>query len=105
MINVGCFSEMKVFHDSGSVHEHIVEKVNYDKQKMIQYLSSFKHKASCPREAIDCVTGKVIANYFLVFDDGEFCWCDFLTYHIKTYNIKLPQRLIEKADTTLTALK
>lgn len=103
MTNVGCFSEMKVFHDSGSVHEHIIEKVNYDKQKMIRYLSSFKVKAGCPREAIDCVTGKVIAPSFLVYNDGEFCWCDFLIYHIKNYNIALPQRLIEKANATLTA--
>lgn len=105
MIDVGCFSEMNIFSNNGSVKKHIISKVNYDKTKIIKYLESFKYKASCPKNAIDCVTNEIISSSFKVYDDGEFRWCDFLIYHIKKYNIKLPQKMIEKANANLTTLK
>ena len=98
MTNVGCFSEMHVFDDCGSIRGYLVDAVNYDVEKIVNYLSSFEHFSSCPRAAIDCVTGEVIAPSFRVYNDGEYCWCDFLIYHIKKYNIKLPQGLIDKAN-------
>ena len=96
MIAIGCFSEMNCFADNGSINEHIVDKVNYNKDKVIEYLSNHKKLASCPREAIDCKTGKKISDSFVVFTDGEYQWCDFLEYHIKKYNIKLPKEFLEK---------
>ena len=97
MINVGFFSETKTFADNGSINEYIVDKINYDKSKMLSYLQSADKQASCPRNMIDCVTGKVISPSFVIYNDGEFCWGDFLLYHIRKYNIKLPQELINKA--------
>ncbi len=103
MIPIGCFSEMHIFADNGSVKEHLTDSLNYDKKKMIAYLESFKARASCPRNAIDCITGKIISQSFKVYDDGEYCWCDFLLYHIKKYNIHLPDELIKKSNAQITA--
>jgi hypothetical protein len=89
-------------YDSGSIKKFIVEKVDYDKEKVIKYLESFGRQAVCPRRAIDCISGKEIASSYAVNDDGEYCWCDFLIYHIKKYNIKLPAGLIEKAGAAKT---
>ncbi len=98
MVDVGCFSEMNIYADCGSVKDFLIEKADYDKTKVLEYLKSFKYKAICPKIVIDCVTGETISNEFKVFDDGEFRWCDFLTYHIEKYNIKLPQKLVDKAE-------
>ena len=96
MINIGFFSEMNIsMHNNGSIKDHIVSSVSYDKDKVIKYLDSFGRQAICPREAIDCVTGKVIASSFAVNDDGEYCWPDFLSYHLRKYNIKLPKGFIK----------
>lgn len=92
---------MKCFADNGSVKKYIVDKVEYDKNKVIKYLSSQKKVASCPRKAIDCATGEKIADGFIVFTDGEYEWCDFLEYHIRKYNIKLPKEFIEKIQDTI----
>ena len=96
MINIGFFSEMHEFCDNGSIQKHIVASIDYDRERMIQYLSSFEKMASCPRNAIDCITGETIAPSFLIFNDGEFCLGDFLIYHIRKYNLALPQELVKK---------
>ncbi len=97
MISVGFFSEMHIsMYDNGSIKEYLAEKVDYDKGTVINYLSSFGRQASCPRYAIDCLTGDVIASSFAVNDDGEYCWPDFLIYHIEKYNIKLPEKFVKK---------
>ncbi len=102
MTGVGFFTEMNIADfDNGSIKDSLVEHVDYDKAAVIAYLQSFKHRASCARNAIDCVTGKVISSYFLCYDDGEYCWCDFLIYHIQHYKIRLPQGLIEKANASV----
>lgn len=87
---------MNIFADSGSINDSIVEEVDYSKDKVIAYLSNQNRIASCPKEAIDCVTGEIISQSFSVYSDGEYDWCDFLIYHIKKYNIKLPKGLIKK---------
>lgn len=96
MISVGFFSEMKLYADNGSIKEHIIEEVDYDKTKVVDYLKSQKRMGGCPRAAIDCLTGDIITPSFSVYTDGEYEWCDFLLYHINKYNIKLPQKFIEK---------
>jgi len=97
LISIGFFSEMNLSaHNDGKIADYIVDKVNYDKKAVIDYLKSFKHKAGCPKAAIDCVTGKEISPSFRVYNDGEYCWADFLIYHIEKYNIKLPQDFINK---------
>lgn len=97
MKHIGLFTEMKVYADSGSIKDNIVDKVDYDKNKIISYMLRQNKIASCPRAAIDCLTGKKIADSFAVYSDGEYDWCDFLIYHIEKYNIKLPKEFIEKA--------
>jgi hypothetical protein len=39
----------------------------------------------------------VISSSFLVYNDGEYEWCDFLIYHIQKYNVCLPEEFIKKA--------
>ena len=29
---IGCFSEMNVFEDNGSIHEYLCDEVNYNKK-------------------------------------------------------------------------
>lgn len=101
LTNIGWFSEMECHNNNGSIKENIVKRVNYDKHKMLNYLKSCKRIAGCPKNAIDCLTDEVISPSFSVYDDGEFCWGDFLLYHIEKYNIKLPQALIDKANANL----
>ena len=95
---LGYFSEMNLYEDSGPLSENIIEEVSYDKEKVIKYLLSQKRIAGCPKKTIDCGTTEVIANSFSVYSDGEYEWCDFLPYHIRKYNIKLPQDFIAKVN-------
>lgn len=97
MISVGFFEEMKITaHNDGKIADYIVDKVDYDKKAVVDYLKSFKHYASCPREAIDCITGETISPSFRIFRDGEYCWPDFLIYHVEKYNIALPTKFVNK---------
>lgn len=89
---------MNLYNNDSSIKDSIIKSVNYDKKKIIDYLNKQKRIAGCPREAIDCMTGKKIADSFSVYNDGEFEWCDFLIYHIEKYNLKLPIELINKAE-------
>lgn len=97
MIEVGFFSEMKCYSDNGSIFEYLTDKVDYDKEKVIHYLERQKRIAGCPRESIDCITGEIIFPSFSIYTDDEYSWGDFLIYHIRKYNIKLPQGLVKKA--------
>lgn len=97
MIRIGFFKEMEITEHTGSIFEHLTDKINYDKEKVICYLESQKRFAGCPRDAIDCITGEIISPSFSVYTDDEYSWCDFLIYHIRKYNIKLPKGLIDKA--------
>ena len=96
MINIGWFSEMECHSDNGSIKEYICENVDYDKEMIINYLSQGNKIASCPRKAIDCISGEKISESFCVMSDGTYCWGDFLLYHIRKYNIKLPHGFINK---------
>lgn len=93
---IGFFSEMNLYEDNGPLIDNIVEKVNYDKEMVVKYLESFDTQAICARGPIDCGTGEKIANGFRVINDGEYEWCDFLTYHIRKYEIKLPKSFLRK---------
>ena len=104
MSSIGFFTEMHISEfDNGSISDSIVDKVDYDKESVIKYLSSFKPRSICPRYSIDCVTGENISTSFSVYTDGELVWTDFLIYHIRKYNIKLPQELIEKSKSIKAA--
>lgn len=96
MKHIGWFSEMNISTaDNGTIRDFISDKETYDKNKIIEYLKSQKRVASCPRAAIDCVTGEEISSSFSIYTDGEYDWCDFLIYHIEKYNVILPQEFIE----------
>ena len=96
MKNIGFFDEMKLYANNGSIKDNIVNEIDYDKKKVVLYLKNGKRIAGCPKEVIDCLTGKKIASSFGVYNDGEYEWCDFLIYHIEKYNIELPQGFIDK---------
>ena len=100
MIQVGFFKEMGLYKDIGSITEYLVEDVNYDKEKVIAYLETQNKVASCPRNAIDCLSGKIISSSFSVYNDAdkEYEWCDFLPYHIRKYNVRLPENFLEKIE-------
>lgn len=99
MINIGFFSEMKLYEDSGSIKSLLQQTANYDKEKVISYLKVGKKIASCPRAGIDCVTMKNISDSFSLYTDEEYCWGDFLIYHINKYNIRLPENFLKKINT------
>ena len=98
MKSIGFFREMYLYVDVGSIKDYLVENIDYDKKKVIDYLKNQKRIAGCPRSAIDCLTGKEIARSFFVYSDGEYEWCDFLVYHIEHYNIRLPKEFIDKIE-------
>lgn len=87
---------MELYRNTGSIKETVVDVVDYDKDTVCRYLESFPNVALCARRALDCMTGKEIADGFCVKTDGEYEWCDFLPYHIKKYNIGLPKEFVEK---------
>lgn len=87
------FDEMNLYYRSGSVRDYLStdNNVNYDKDKIVSYLSKYPKTAGCPRAGLDCVTGKEISVSFQIFSDGKYTWGDFLIYHIKHYPILLPE--------------
>ena len=72
---VGYFSELNLARDTGSILSLIVFNVDYDKQKMIDYLRGRTYTARCQRKIVDCVTGDYISSSYVVYDDGEFPSC------------------------------
>lgn len=90
---------MKLYEDSGSIKSLLQQTANYDKEKVISYLKAGKKIASCPRAGIDCVTMKNISDSFSLYSDEEYCWGDFLIYHINNYNIRLPESFLKKINT------
>jgi hypothetical protein len=91
------FDEMNLYHHSGSVKKFISSDgvVNYDKDRIISYLSKPLKKAGCPRAGLDCVTGKEISMSFQLFSDEKYTWGDFLIYHIQHYPIILPDDFVQ----------
>lgn len=103
---VGFFSEMELTaYNNGSINDNIADKVDYDKDIVMYYLSSIKSIAVYPNFAIDCVTGETIDSHFTIHRDDEFVWPGCLIYHIGKYNIKLPPELISKAYSLYEDLK
>ena len=100
MKQVGFFREMNLYADTGSIKDFMVKEVNYDKQKVISYLKKGKRIALCPREPIDCITMDSIGLSFSIYNDAdkEYEWGDFLIYHIKKYNINLPDEFLRKIE-------
>ena len=98
MTSVGFYKEMKLYNNNGSISESIVESIDYNKEKVINYLNNHKVVGICARYAIDCITGEKISSGFKILNDGEYEWPDFLAYHIMKYNLKIPEAFIEKID-------
>ena len=100
MKQIGFFKEMNLYANTGSINDAIVRAVNYDKSKVIAYLNNGKRIALCPRNPIDCVTGTPIGLSFSIYndEDEEYEWGDFLVYHIRKYNIKLPDDFLMKIE-------
>lgn len=97
MKSICFFREMKLYNDTGSIHDHMVDnEVNYEKERIIRYLLNPKfRRAGCPRSGIDCVTGKEISISFFIYTDVKCEWGDFLPYHIRKYSIALSDDFIE----------
>ena len=83
--------------DNGSIKNYIVKEVNYDKQKIINYLQKGKKEATCPKVVNDIFNNSIISTSFSIFTDGEYVWKSDLAYYIKNYNIRLPDEFIAKA--------
>lgn len=98
---IGCFSEMNVFEDNGSIYEYLCDEVNYNKKIVSNYLRGNKKQAICFRRAIDCISGEQISSGFTVRSDGEYVWCDFLAYYVEHYNIKLPSEFVKKVYSSI----
>lgn len=98
MIPVGFFEEMNLYNSNGPINESIIESVDYNKEKVINYIKNNKVVGICARSAIDCMTGEEISSGFKILNDGEYEWPDFLAYHIMKYNLRLPKAFIEKID-------
>ena len=100
MKQIGFFEEMNLYANTGSIKDVIIKEVNYDKRKVIAYLENGQRVAICPRNAIDCMTGNPISTSFSIYNDmdQEYEWGDFLVYHIKKYNINLPDEFLEKIE-------
>lgn len=90
---------MKLYADSGSIKSFLQKNADYNKDKVVSYLNKGKKIASCPKEAIDCITREPISPSFSLYTDGEYCWGDFLIYHINKYNIQLPENFLKKINT------
>lgn len=96
---LGFFSENNLtMADNGSIKQHIVKEVNYDKNKIISYLNKGKKEATCPKVVKDILTDKLISTSFSVFTDGEYVWKSDFIHYIENYNIKLPEDFIAKAS-------
>ncbi|MCD8026151.1 MAG: hypothetical protein LUF33_04270, partial [Clostridiales bacterium] len=92
---IGFFSENKLtMADNGSINNFLTEKVNYDKAKVIDYLSKGKKEAICPKEVFDAITKNKLSSSFSVYTDGEYVWKSDLEYYIKNYNLILPDDFI-----------
>lgn len=98
MISVGFYEEMNMYNNNGPIKESLVESVNYNKKKVIEYIKNNKVVGICARPAIDCITGEEISSGFQILNDGEYEWADFLAYHIAKYNLTLPKAFLEKIN-------
>lgn len=96
MKSVGFFKEMNLYEDNGSIKDYIVKNVNYNKEKVCEYLLNNKVVGICARRPIDSISGEEIASGFKIIVDGEYEWPDFLAYYVRKYNIKLPDSFIHK---------
>lgn len=100
---IGFFSENSLsMADIGSIKEFLSKNVNYDKNKIIDYLNKGKKEAVCPRFIYDAITNEQIATSFTVYTDGEYVWKSDLQYYIRKYNIILPSDFISKIQSQIT---
>lgn len=96
-IYLGFFAENGLsMANNGSINQFIVSKVDYDKEKIVNYLQNGKKESICPKNAYDIISGKMIATFFYVLTDGEYVWKSDLPYYVDKYNIELPKNFIEK---------
>ena len=94
--HVGWFSEISQVLDSKPITDYITDKIQYDREEVLQYLRSFRRIAFCPKRVHDLITGNEIATHFNIFCDGEYSWPDYLIYYVEKYNIRLPEDFLDK---------
>ncbi|MBO6219778.1 MAG: hypothetical protein J6N81_09460 [Treponema sp.] len=97
LINIGMYDEFNLYEKQGSIRNYLVEEINYDREKLAEYLRNGRKLASCPREIYDCVRKDKISNDFLILTDETYCWINVLEHHILKYNLSLPIDFLEKA--------
>lgn len=55
-IYLGFFSELNLsMADNGSIKSFIIDKVDYDKAKIIRYLKNGKKESVCPKNTYDLI--------------------------------------------------
>ena len=96
-IYLGFFSEFNLsMADNGSIKDFIIDRVDYDKYRIIRYLKNGREEAVCPKVVYDLINNTIISTSFSVLSDGEYVWRHDLEYYVKNYNIKLPDDFIRK---------
>ena len=95
---LGWFKEFETIENIGSIKEYLVDEISYSKSSVIAYLKKGRRQASCPREIKDPITNEILADYFAVYTDLEYCWLDILPHLIEKYNIQLPEDFIQKCN-------
>ena len=96
-IYLGFFSEFNLsMADNGSIKNFIIDRVDYDKDRIIRYLKNGREEAVCPKVVYDLINNTIISTSFSVLSDGEYVWRNDFEYYVKNYNIKLPDDFIRK---------
>ena len=98
---IGMFSEINVGDSDGSINDYLVDEINYDREKLCAYLENGRHISSCSVHPIGCITKQEIGDRFRCYTDDDYVWADFLPYHIRKYNLKMPDDLIKRADANI----
>lgn len=72
-----------------------IQKIS-DKQKVLNYLSSFKPDCVAAGKVYDCVKGEFTDITIEGYEDGEYYWETTQIYYFDKYDIKLDDDFVRK---------
>ncbi|NLG53942.1 MAG: AraC family transcriptional regulator [Clostridiales bacterium] len=79
-----------------SIWELVSETPFPEKKAVLFYLRCGSTTANWNKDAIDVISGEVIAKRIQCMTDGEYHWWSDLPYYVERYNIELPRAFIDK---------
>ena len=95
----GFLGETVGLPNTGYLKDSIIDKLDYNRSKILDYLEQGKRILGCPCGAVlEINTGEELCHGYGVYSDGVYAWPEFILHYIKNYNIKLPEGLIKRAD-------